>query len=1128
MFRKVSTLAAFLVILPLVAWAQNTGKLAGTVVDRSTNDPLPGATVVIEGTQLGTATNANGEYFIIGVPVGSYSIRASFVGFEDLVYQAVEVNAGYTREVDFALGEDVEQLGELVVEYERPLIQKDAIGVPKVVTAEEIENLPVRGVTSVAAIQGGVVSDEGACAQTHGCLNVRGGREEEVVFFVDGVKVIGNAAVAAQSVQEQEMIIGSLPAKYGDAMSGVISISTKSGGNNFFGSLEGITSEVLDDFGYNLLSGSVGGPLVGGLGFFAAAEYQSHTDRDPHSVGPIVLSEDRINHLNQNPEVLRFQDADGNTSYVPIPGDIAPDVDTDGDGTLDAVSFATMMQAMGAGTDFVLDSPLPINGGEVEPIENFSESTIMPNRNLDLFRINGNLTWDLGSAITVRATGRYEDFERTVFNTLRGTIPDFALNADRLRTDTQNTYGFGGSWTHRLSNSTFYQLSADWSQYERYLHNPYFDNDVRNSLFLGDVDHESNATAARYRLWNGTDSVFVQRFADGQSPNREGLYSSIGQPGAGLDTYQHDKDQQFRISANATTQVGLHQIEFGGEFEQRTERLYVAFDQLGGVQTMARFYNDGDVEAGAENGVDSWDELGYSSVKEFINYYGFNYLGTAETNDEDIDTFVEGALGGCSDNPGSPQCDTAPYEPVYYAGYIQDKIEYRDLVLNLGLRVDVFDNNTFKLRDNHALVEIVRAGTIADRPGNISDDAAVYFNANGDAVGYRDNGTSNFYDASGQQALGSDITRLGAPQVPEGKSKQISSAVFEDYEPLTTWMPRIGVSFPVTDQALFFAHYDKTAQRPFEVTHDGINEYFLASQGTQRVNNNGLKPTETTEYELGFRQRVGARSAFTISGFYKTIDNLIALETIAFGFPNGYTFYGNNDFGTVKGVQFEFDLRRTNNVAFNANYTMQFAAGTGSDNNTATQIAWRGPADGSGFPNTISPLDFDRRHSLNLNIDYRLGKGEGPEVGGIAFLQNFGFNVVWALRSGKPYTKLQGPNPAFNSFILPPAGSLNGDNISWSNMMNARVDYRFGLSQSLSMTAFLWIQNVLNSDNVLGVYQATGLPDEDGWRTSGEGRDFLSNQEIPENASYLYGARVADPTNFGIPRQLRLGLRVNF
>ncbi|MFV1980806.1 MAG: TonB-dependent receptor domain-containing protein, partial [Rhodothermia bacterium] len=568
------------------------------------------------------------------------------------------------------------------------------------------------------------------------------------------------------------------------------------------------------------------------------------------------------------------------------------------------------------------------------------------------------------------------------------------------------------------------------------------------------------------------------------------------------------------------------QIEFGGEFEQRTERRYIAFSGRGGIESSARFFNDGDVEAGEGKGVDSWDEIPYSAIKENINYYGYNYLGTQEVNDQNIDTFVEGALGDCNDNPGSSKCNAAPYEPVYYAGYVQDKIEYKDLVLNLGLRVDVFDNNTFQLRDRFSMLPIVRAGSVSGSPSNIGSDFAVYFNAGGDVVGYRDL-DGNFFDSNGQGAKGADITQRGQPSVPEGVSPTISSAVFEDYSPQTTWMPRIGVSFPVTDQALFFAHYDKTSQRPFEVFHDGINEYFLASQGTQTVNNNGLRPTTTTEYELGFRQRVGARSAFTISGFYKSISNLIQLETIAFGFPNGYTFYGNNDFGTVKGAQFEFDLRRTNNVAFNANYTLQFANGTGSDSRTAAQIAWRGPADGSGFPTSLSPLDFDRRHSINLNLDYRLGKGEGPKIGNTAILQNFGFNLVWSIRSGKPYTRLKGPNPAFNSFILPPAGRLNGNNLAWANLMNARVDYRFDLTKSMNMTAFLWVQNLFDSNNELAIYRATGLANEDGWRSSGEGGDFLSNQEIPANADAAYGVRIRNPFNYGIPRLWRLGLRMN-
>src|SRR5690554_2232623 len=127
MLRKWSTIVLLLLATPVLALAQNTGKLAGRVLDASTGEPLPGANVVIEGTQLGTASDVEGNYFIIGVPVGTYDIQASFVGYSPQTVTGVAINSGYTRELDFSLQPGAE-LDEIVVEYERPLIQRDAIG----------------------------------------------------------------------------------------------------------------------------------------------------------------------------------------------------------------------------------------------------------------------------------------------------------------------------------------------------------------------------------------------------------------------------------------------------------------------------------------------------------------------------------------------------------------------------------------------------------------------------------------------------------------------------------------------------------------------------------------------------------------------------------------------------------------------------------------------------------------------------------------------------------------------------------------------------------------------------------------------------------------------------------------
>jgi outer membrane receptor protein involved in Fe transport len=897
-----------------------------------------------------------------------------------------------------------------------------------------------------------------------------------------------------------------------------VSITTKSGGNNFFGSLKGITSEVLDDYGYNLASASLGGPVLGDfLSFFVAGEYIDQKQRRPFAIDVPRLRDDRIEALKQNPTSLPFEGPDGETVYVPIPGDIGCESVSGGGIECGPVGFNEVLAALeypeGVSAENLLSND-PVFGAEVEPVENYEFLPTYPNHSSTTLRLNGNVTLGLSDAIRVRLTGRYQNWEykREDANEMRRTV----FNFDRFRNDDNRTYGFGGSWTHRLSNSTFYQLQVDYSDYRRRIYDPSFSDDVRDILSYGDVSHPANITAQRYKVLSpdfAEDSLYVPQFVDGSLPGNEVIYNVLAAPGAGDQTYQSQDETQFRISANATTQIGINQIEFGGEFEQRTERFYWVPGGRAGHTTLAAL----DVER--------WEDLTFGQVRGIgagIRYWGYDYLGVTETDTENVDDFVTG---------DDPNRSTRPYEPIYYAGYIQDKIELNDLVLNLGLRVDVFDDNGLVIKDIWAMVPIVRAGDAESgggHPSNIGDDFAVYFNAAGEPVGYRDT-QGNWFDAGGQDSNGRDVTNLGQPRVPEGKEGRLSSEVFEDYEPQVTWMPRIGVSFPVTDQALFFAHYDVTQQRPFEFEHEGLNQLLLAQEtGQTRAWATGLKPVKTTEYEIGFRQRLGARSAFTVSGFYKKIDDLIQILTPFFGFPGGFGYYQNSDFGTVKGVTFEYDLRRTNNVSLNANYTLSFADGTGSDGQTTIQIQWRGTSN-DDFPNFISPLDFDRRHSINAALDYRLGAGEGPTIGGATFLEHFGFNLVGSFRSGQPYTALKAPNSIRTGSNEGPTGAINNESIPWSTLLNLRVDRRFPLgSGGASFTAFLWIQNLLNADNTLNVYGATGLPGNDGYIASPRGQQFLQAQEIPENAAALYGFRINDPFNYGIPRLARLGLRFNF
>lgn len=1111
MLRKWGMLVVMLLVTPMLAWSQTTGKIAGQVIDQDTGEGLPGASVTLVGTLQGTVTDIDGNYFIIGVAVGSYDVQASFVGYQTETITGVEVSSGKTSEINFNLSAGLE-LDEIVVEYERPIIQKDAIGVPKVVTSEDIQNLPVRGVASVAALQGGVVSSE-----TSSNLFIRGGREQEVAYYVDGVKVIGAVAVPTQSIQEQEMLIGSIPARYGDAMSGIISITTKTGAQKFFGSVEAITSEVLDDFGYNTFAATVGGPIVQNrASFFLSGEFRDREDAGPRAVGFPTISDDLYDLIQQNPQVVSItNDETGEEDFVPFPGNLIDNPDyTDANGdfavpSADAIALINVPE----GWHLTDAHPSPIFAPLTFTGDDFTRENARPSNSSQAFTLNGNLTFSPIDDIRIRLGGGFETSDGDSYSYLRQIYAQ-----DRMGQFERDTYRMSGAWTHYLSNSTFYQLTIDFSDYKGANFANGFSSDIEDIINYGILGHENNAVAQRYYRYNETDDTYEQSYNDGSLPGSRDIQNTFAPPGTIGFGYSKFHNRQLGFRANATTQVGLHQLEFGGEYQQRTNRFF----NIGSPYGLANF-EGAEYRFPAASDDSSSAGLTFEQMDPRIFYYGYDYLGLNEVDDEDLNGFVN-----------KTNYNMEPYRPIYYAGYIADKVEYRDIVLQVGVRVDVFDNNSKVLFDRYSFVEIERAGDQGiSLPGNIGSDYAVYFDESSDEIrGYRDL-DGNFYLPSGQEAdATTDVTFNAAPKIVGGGAATLSDGVFTDYEPQVTVQPRIGVTFPVTDQALFYASYDVVTQRPSERTYDTVQQYQQALEGGGLLNNPALEPERTAQYELGFRQRLGVRSAVQLSGFFRQIENKIQRRIVHNAFPGNYQTFENVDFGTVKGVEFEYDLRRTRGVQFNANYTLSFAKGTGADANSVGQITWRQETS-PFYPTFLSPLDFDQRHKFNATLDYRLGKGEGPQVGNAHPLENFGVNIVGTVGTGLPYTRRRDNSPLYTSFNGFLEGALNEQTMPTTALVNLRVDRKFSLGNA-DLTLFVWVQNLLDSDNVQNVYSTTGLADDDGFLALQEGIDAVNSirsqggDQVAASFVDHYGFAARTPFNYGIPRQTRIGFRVNF
>ena len=536
----------------------------------------------------------------------------------------------------------------------------------------------------------------------------------------------------------------------------------------------------------------------------------------------------------------------------------------------------------------------------------------------------------------------------------------------------------------------------------------------------------------------------------------------------------------------------------------------------------------------------SANELLNIGSSQYISYYGFDYLGNRLTTRPSLtDFFATDAQGN------SPRLIGA-FEPIYMAGYIQDQFTYEDLFFNIGVRVDRFDANQPVLADPYVLYPAYSVGDLGattlagyDVPEGISDDAVVYVDdqENPSAiVGYRE-GTI-WYTANGEvEANPKNIADLSGgikpflknPGIEDQKLAVTANESFKDYTPQVTVSPRVSFQFPISDEAEFFAHYDIMVQRP-DPSRNRMNPitYLQLENGDNGnfLSNPDLRPQRTTDYEIGFRQKLNDNSALKLSAFYREMRDMMQTFSFTEAYPVTYIAFGNLDFGTVKGYTVQYDLRRTGNVRLNANYTLQFADGTGSSSTSGANIAR------SGQPNLryILPLSYDSRHQVVMNMDYRYGGGpayNGPVWFGKRVLENAGLNLVVNANSGTPYTR-RVLAYGLTDAQTPMTGNINGSRLPWSFRVDATANKVWNFNEGPLSNFEIYVQmlNVLNTQNVLGVYPYTGSPSDDGYLSSPQGQNAIQFQASAQSFADLYNISLANPSLFSLPRRIRLGLRI--
>ncbi len=234
------SLFLFLFLTLSISVQAQYGKIRGVITDSETGETIIGASILIDGTTKGTATNVDGEYIILAVSPGEYKLRVSYIGYNTTYIEDVRVNIDLTTEINVSLTPQTIEGQEVVVVAERELVRKDVTASMASVGSKEIEAIPVENFSEVVELQAGVVDG-----------HFRGGRSGEVGYWVDGVPVTDSfdgslsAGVENSSVQEVQVVTGAFNAEYGQAMSGIVNIVTKDGSNEFSGSVNAFTGDYI-------------------------------------------------------------------------------------------------------------------------------------------------------------------------------------------------------------------------------------------------------------------------------------------------------------------------------------------------------------------------------------------------------------------------------------------------------------------------------------------------------------------------------------------------------------------------------------------------------------------------------------------------------------------------------------------------------------------------------------------------------------------------------------------------------------------------------------------------------------------------------------------------------------------
>ena len=646
--RKLAILF-FAVIFSAGLIAQNlTGKLSGTV--SSDGEPLVGANVVLEGTSSGAASDVNGTYYIFDVQPGTYTLRVNYIGYKAQIVSNVRVTIGLTTIQDFEM-EVAAVEGETVeVVAEKPLIEITATNVARSIDAEAIENYAVRSVTAMVASQAGVV-------KMHDGLHLRGSRQEEIGYTLEGASMTGAGAnrVVSNAIPEALEAIavqtGGFDASVGKANAGMIQQSLKTGSSKYSASVLMENMAAGDPWaatGDKDMTFTFQGPIGDKVRFFGALR-QTSTD----------------NYKNQSRWFTPFTIADGN----PIADKVG--------GLTESGDYVVLSSKSYTFTDLDHDGAYTSEGDGA--LRGSNDSYAFDNLSKDL-SFNGTLQLDL-NPLVLRLAGAFN----TDTYSSAGLPIQSMFNTRRHETLTQNML-INLKATYFLNTSTYVRanvrtMNRSYESYDKkFKEKGVFKtggSELKDWLKWGNRDEVAfvDSNWANHFGTPGQDSQLdIYKYVEPSNYNLNGF--RFQRDGMRRGGYSKGEDGYIGFDAEFVTQMGEHEIKIGTDYTQYTYKRY----GYSGINSLNSKINQDSTLIDAVVAQNARIETEILNAR-LASWVGYDMLGR-ECDDG----------GNCDDYD-------KPRNPSNMSFYVNDKFEAGDLIVNVGLRYEAINQANKDLMD---------------------------------------------------------------------------------------------------------------------------------------------------------------------------------------------------------------------------------------------------------------------------------------------------------------------------------------------------------------------------------------------------------------------------------------------